>query len=339
MSNFFELSREQQKIVIEQASVRLNNIHPQIVEKDLWVSTILQLIFSLPFSDKLLFKGGTSLSKCWNLIERFSEDIDIAIDRSLFGLEGDLTIKQIKKLRKESSIFVKEVFSSSLKLLLKTHNLENICEVIPESDGVGDKTYPEPRKIFVNYTSLFDKLPYIKSTIVIEVGARSLIEPSKNVRIKTMISDVLPIKTSLLNNEIISAVPEKTFLEKIFLLHELFASGENVEANRKSRHLYDIVQMIDCDFAKPAIFNNELWNLIHNHRQIFTRVRKVDYSVDIRKNITLIPPNEVLEDWRNDFNIMQSSMIYGSSLSFDKLIERINQLCKTIKISSSNSYL
>ncbi len=339
MSNFFELSREQQKIVIEQASVRLNNIHPQIVEKDLWVSTILQLIFSLPFSDKLLFKGGTSLSKCWNLIERFSEDIDIAIDRSLFGLEGDLTIKQIKKLRKESSLFVKEKFNESLKQLLVNNKLDNICEIIPEPDGQNDKTYPEPRKIFVNYFSLFDTLPYIKSTVIIEIGARSLIEPVKKIKINSMISEVLPIETSFTNPEIISAAPEKTFIEKIFLLHELFTSKENMQSDRKSRHLYDIVQMMDCDFAKPAIFNNELWNLIHNHRQIFTRVRNVDYSVDIRKNITLIPPNEVIEDWKNDFNIMQSSMIYGSSLSFDKLIVRVKQLCETIKTAPSSSYL
>ncbi len=163
MNNFFSLTNKQQKLVIEQTSVKKNNLHPQIIEKDLWVSTFLQLIFSLPFADKLVFKGGTSLSKVWNVIERFSEDIDLALDRNLFDSEGDLTIKQIKKLRKQSSLFVKETFCQALQDAVNKYGLQNLCEIEPEPDGDGDRTYPEPRKIFVRYQSLFDPLPYIKA--------------------------------------------------------------------------------------------------------------------------------------------------------------------------------
>jgi len=81
MNNFFSLTDEQRKLVIEQTSARVNDLYPQIVEKDLWVTTFLQLIFSLPFAEKMVFKGGTSLGKIWNVIERFSEDIDLAVDR------------------------------------------------------------------------------------------------------------------------------------------------------------------------------------------------------------------------------------------------------------------
>jgi predicted nucleotidyltransferase component of viral defense system len=115
MNDFFKLTEEQRKLVIEQASTKVNDLYPQIIEKDLWVTTILQLIFSLPFADKLVFKGGTSLSKIWNIIERFSEDIDLAVDRELFDLQGDLTVKQIKNLRKQSSLFVKETFCRELQ--------------------------------------------------------------------------------------------------------------------------------------------------------------------------------------------------------------------------------
>ena len=71
----------------------------QAVEKDLWVTAVLQMVFSLPIADHLVFKGGTSLSKVWKVIRRFSEDIDLAIDPSIWGFEGDLTKKQIKRLR------------------------------------------------------------------------------------------------------------------------------------------------------------------------------------------------------------------------------------------------
>ena len=98
MNNFHILPNDSKRIIIEQTALK-QGLSKQIVEKDLWVSTLLEVVFTLPFADKLVFKGGTSLSKVWGLIERFSEDIDLAVDRSLFGFEGDLTTKQIKKLR------------------------------------------------------------------------------------------------------------------------------------------------------------------------------------------------------------------------------------------------
>lgn len=83
MNSYFSLSASQQRTLITQTAVHLG-LPEQAVEKDLWVSIILQLVFTLPFSDKLVFKGGTSLSKSFGLIERFSEDIDLVVDRSFF---------------------------------------------------------------------------------------------------------------------------------------------------------------------------------------------------------------------------------------------------------------
>ena len=336
MNNFFNLTDEQRKLVIEQTSAKVNDLYPQIVEKDLWVTTILQLIFSLPFADKLVFKGGTSLSKVWSVIERFSEDIDLAVDRELFDLPGDLTVKQIKKLRKQSSLFVKETFCAELQKAVEKYNLQNLCSIEPQPDGDGDKTYPEPRKIFIRYHSLFDTLPYVKAEIVLEIGARSLIEPTAKSEMKSMISENLPIETSLVNSQIITAVPEKTFIEKAFLLHEIFTCGERMLANRKSRHLYDLEKMMDKDFAIKAISDNELWGTIHHHREKFTHINGVDYSQDIRPNICLVPSEQVISDWQQDYEAMQNTMIYGNSLTFNKLISRIKQLEERIR--RTNTY-
>jgi len=331
MNNFFKLTEEQRKLVIEQASAKVNDLYPQIIEKDLWVATFLQLIFSLPFAGKLVFKGGTSLSKIWNVIERFSEDIDLAVDRDLFDLQGDLTVKQIKKLRKQSSLFVKETFCAELQKAIEKYDLQNLCSIEPQPDGEGDKTYPEPRKIFIRYQSLFDTLPYVRAEIVLEIGARSLIEPTEKSEAKSMISENLPIETSLVNSPIITAVPEKTFIEKAFLLHEIFTCGGQMLANRKSRHLYDLEKMMDKDFAVKAVSDNELWNTIRQHREKFTHINGVDYSQDIRPNICLIPPAQVIDDWQKDYETMQNTMIYGKSLMFNELIDRIKQLEERIR--------
>jgi hypothetical protein len=84
--------------------------------------------------------------------------------------------------------------------------------------------------------------------------------------------------------------------------------------------------MMDLEFATKAVTDNELWNNIHHHRAVFTHVNGVDYTPDIRRRILLIPPPEVSNEWKDDYEKMRVSMIYGDSLPFDKLIERIAEL-------------
>ena len=299
----------------------------QAVEKDLWVTVVLQIVFTLPVANHLVFKGGTSLSKVWKVIHRFSEDIDLAIDPSIWGFEGDLTKKQIKRLRKASSLFVRDELCLSLKEAVTEIGMEKWLQVEAGPDGEGDGTYPEPRVIHIRYKSLFDEdLPYLHSEVKLEVGARSLLEPTAEAAVASVLEDTLPISTTVKQVMIPTALAEKTFLEKAFLLHELFSSQFPREADRKSRHLYDLVQMMCTDIATQAVANDELWNTIHHHRELFTSMSGVDYTPDIRKRIRLLPPDDVIDDWYNDYKDMQSSMIYGEKPTFEKLIEKMREL-------------
>ena len=89
-------------------------LNAKSIEKDWWVTITLKAIFSSKFAQHLVFKGGTSLSKAYNLIERFSEDIDLSIDRTMLGFEGELSKTQIKKLRKASGNFIVGEFKEEL---------------------------------------------------------------------------------------------------------------------------------------------------------------------------------------------------------------------------------
>lgn len=302
---------------------------PEIaVEKDWWVTTTLRAVFSLQFAEHLIFKGGTSLSKVWKLIERFSEDIDLAIDRELFDLTGELTVKQIKELRKRSSLFVQNEFHTALLARFKELGLEDKCSVIAEDNGDGDKTYPEPRRIFIKYKSVFAESDYLEQQIVLEIGARSLVEPTENNMICSLIREYYPSESGdhdFFN--VSSAVPQKTFLEKAFLLHELFSGPQGkMMAERKSRHLYDLERLMDTIHGIEALKNHELFQTIKRHREIFTHMKGVDYSQGIAQRMKLIPPDEVLGEWEKDYKSMQKYMIYGDSLSFDALLERIKIL-------------
>lgn len=327
MNKFHSLPDSSKKLIVEQTALK-QGLSKQIIEKDLWVSTLLEIIFTLPFSNKLVFKGGTSLSKVWGLINRFSEDIDLAIDRSLFNLEGDLTVKQIKKLRKNSSLFVNDEFCEALKNTIRQYGLSDFLTVEPQPNGEGDKTYPEPRQLYIKYKSLFGaELSYVKPQIILETGARSLFEPTQKTTISSMITTEFPtIETSVVKAEITTAVAAKTFLEKAFLLHELYTTDACAKAERKSRHLYDLERMMDKEFAINAIKDDELWNTIHHHRDVFTHMHNVDYTPDIRDRIKLTPPTEYYQVWANDYANMQSSMIYGNSISFEEIISRMEVL-------------
>lgn len=328
MNNYFQLSIDNQRRVLRQVANQ-TFLPVQAVEKDLWVTTLLQLVFTLPFADKLIFKGGTSLSKVWHLIDRFSEDIDLAVDRSLFGLEGDLTKKQIKKLRKASSIFVREDFYRKLQTVLEKNGLDKLCSLEVQSDGEGDNTYPEPRKLFVRYKSVWEEpLGYLPPVVMLEVGARSLLEPNEQANIRSIVEDLFPtIRTTLIDSKVSTALPGKTFLEKAFLLHELFSIEEHgIEAGRKSRHLYDLNRMMDKNFAIAAIKDDELWESIRHHREIFTSVSGMDYNTDIRKHIVLIPRADILSSWEKDYNSMCSSMIFGEKPTFENLIAKMEEL-------------
>ena len=333
-NDYFKLTTTQQRMILEQAAIK-KTLPKQAIEKDLWVTTILQIVFSLPCADNLVFKGGTSLSKVWGLINRFSEDIDLAIARSVFELDGELTKKQVKKLRKASSIFVRDELYSQLVEAINHTLLKDKCQIEAEPDGEGDNTYPEPRSIFVRYQSLFeDQLAYIPPVVKIEAGARSLLEPYDEAQLHSMVEESLPtISTTQADVAIKTAIAEKTFLEKAFLLHELFSVNKQVDAKRRSRHIYDLHMMMQKGIAEKAISNDELWQTILRHRSTLTSMQGVDYTADIRKNIKLIPPSESLANWRKDYEDMSSAMIYGEKPSFDELLERMNRLEKLFKIT------
>ena len=328
MNNYFSLPKSQQRQILEQATLRIK-LPVQAIEKDIWVSTILQIIFSLPVAQHLIFKGGTSLSKAWGLINRFSEDIDLAAGRALFELEGDLTKKGIKKLRKRSSIFVRDDLFIMLQDALKQYGLADKCTLTVEPDGEGDNTYPEPRKIFIAYESAYDEqLDYLRPIVMLEVGARSLVEPYEQVQVHSMVEGIFPsITTTLVNSNISTAIPAKTMVEKMFLLHELFSvPGHGTRAERKSRHLYDLYQMMQQDFAQEAITNDALWESIRHHREVFTSVQGVDYSGDVRQRICLLPREDIVAIWQSDYETMRSSMIHGSAPTWDELLEQITIL-------------
>lgn len=336
MNKFLTLTEAQRRTVFEQTAIRIK-LPVASIEKDFWVTEILNILFSLPYADKMVFKGGTSLSKVWGVIRRFSEDIDIAIDRSMFGIEGDVTKKQLKKLRKASSVFVRDTLANDLIAAIEEAGLSDFVTIKADPDGEGDATYPEPRQIHIIYKSVLPSgaNPYLRDEVLLEVGARSLFEPTAKAKIESFVTVAFPHLTSNDKEiQVVAAVADKTFLEKAFLLHELFTTDGCRNANRKSRHLYDLCKMLEVGIADRAIPNDELWETIRHHREVFTSIRDVDYTPDVRKRIVLTPPESVIEEWKNDYDTMVANMIYEDKVpTFSDILAgatKIESMFKTL---------
>ena len=295
------------------------------VEKDWWVVQTLRLIFELDFADSLVFKGGTSLSKGWGIIQRLSEDIDLALDRKFLGFTGELGKNQVDKLRRASHQFIREQFFPSLLKKFHEEGLEGVVFYLPESKS-SDK---DPQTIEIRYPSLVSKpTDYIRPRILIEIGSRSLREPFTIRGIRSFLGDFFEGRPFADTPTPIPCVNvERTFLEKLFLLHEEFQKPhDTIRTHRLSRHLYDIGKIMDSNYLGKALESPSLYQEIVKHRSKLTRINGLDYRNHAPKFLNPIPPESILKSWEADYKIMQVQMIYGSSLPFVELIGKIIQL-------------
>ena len=306
-------------------------IHSISVEKDEWVTAVIRALFSLPYAEHLLFKGGTSLSKCWHIIERFSEDVDIAINRELLGFSEELSNNQVRnKLRKTSYLFIREKLAVDLAEQMKNQGINS--DLFSINVEFSEDSTKDPVIIEIQYKSVIEKLTYINPIVKLEIGCRSMREPFERVKIQSLIDETFSNTPFLdLPFEVNAVLPQRTFIEKLCLLQEEFAKPQGlVRTNRMSRHLYDIVKIADTDIADKALSDKKLWQSIEEHRQKFVRMKNFDYELLKPQNISIIPPNSIISQWQQDYETMRETMIYGESLPFNRLIDRIKQLNEKI---------
>lgn len=323
-SNWLTLSKERRIEILNQAT-EITGLPSEAIEKDWWVTLALNASFSLPYSKNIVFKGGTSLSKGWNLIERFSEDIDLAIDRKFFGFDGDISKTQIKNLRKQSCEFISTTFLDDLTKILTEWKAIDDCKLIAQPVKDSDK---DPQVIEIHYNSVIDTSEYLPQRVLIEVSSRSLMEPIEERKINSILSESFPQQSFVsVPFAIPTVLPQRTFLEKIFLLHEEFSQEiKKIRIDRLSRHLYDLEKLMDTEYGIEALKNTDLYNNIVAHREKFNPLRGLDYANHNPNNIYIIPPETVMKDYEKDYEAMTSFMIYGDSLKFDHLIKRILEL-------------
>ena len=321
--DFYKLT-ETEKSEIFTATAQQKGLPVYAVEKDWWVVQTLDVIFQLEIAAHLLFKGGTSLSKAWNLIHRFSEDIDLALNRECLGFETGLISKsQVKKLRQKSFEFVTTEF---YELLKKGFQEKGYTDVAFDFEDLGGDDQ-DPVSILIYYPAVSKHSEYVLPRVKVELGSRSLKEPFTKCEIVSFIGGQFserPFADSPIT--ILCVNPERTLLEKLFLLHEEFQRPvDKIRVERLSRHLYDITKIYNSKHFSKA-FDQELIVSIIQHRERFNNMRGVDYKSLYPPNLNPIPPKQFLEAWEDDYKTMQTNMIPEDSPSFTDLLAIVHEV-------------
>lgn len=325
MKEWFDLSELDRKEVIVQTSIS-KGLPQAAIEKDWWVVAVLRALFETEYASHLVFKGGTSLSKAWGLIERFSEDIDVGMDKAFFGFEGHLSREKVKKLRKASCKFVSEILPKDLEDKLHEMGVKDFTIHVREFE----ESDTDPLAIEIRYKSLVDKVLYLEPRILVEISSRSLRDPFENKEILSFIGEKYqgrPFADGAVN--VPTVLPQRTFLEKLFLLHEEFQKPKErgpMRSHRMTRHLYDLSRMMDTEFGESAKKDKTLYNTILEHRKVYSRISWIDYSKHARQTLDFIPPESVMSEWEDDYKAMKESMFYGKTESFEDLIHKLKGL-------------
>jgi predicted nucleotidyltransferase component of viral defense system len=327
LHEWFKLTDENRRNIFEEIAETKQLPEVAAAEKDWWVVKTLQIVFQTELAPYTVFKGGTSLSKAWNLIDRLSEDIDLALDRKFLGFDkadAEMSGSQVSKLRKVSCKYISEKYLPQLEKAFRDAGFSEVKLQLSEIKSPDE----DPVKISIFYPSVTKPSEYLLPKVDVEIGSRSEKEPFSETRFSSFVGEHFKGRNFADSHITIPSVnPERTFLEKIFLLHEEFQQpAGKVKVDRQSRHLYDLEKLMDTEFGVKALADKNLYQHIVEHRRTITPLRGIDYANHAPGKINPIPPENMIVAWKKDYEQMQQSMIYMESLSFDKLMERITEL-------------
>lgn len=333
MTEHFErLDLPRRRRFCEEAAARLGLPGPS-VEKDYWVCWTLRALFSSPgVGEQLTFKGGTSLAKGWDLIQRFSEDIDVVIDRASLGFAGEagptasgISNKE-RDRRLDRLLVASAAYTEAVLVPCLVRAMES--EVVDSRDWkvALDPDDAQRQTILLVYPSPFAEA-YVRNVVKVELGARSDTEPRERIRVQSHLAKALVDEVEERENVVLAVSPQRTFLEKVMLLHEEGYRDEDAALNgRMSRHLYDVVRLAEAGIGERALDDPGLFQRVAEHRRVFFARNRASHATLERGQLRLVPRGERLERWREDYRRMQDAMFWREPPTFDHLVAALRMI-------------
>ena len=331
---FLYLGNQDRKDIVETLSVRLGR-RAKVLEKDVWVCWALSALFSMPNAHGMAFKGGTSLSKIYKTINRFSEDVDITIDyQELAKASGDdFDAFAPGQIRNQIS-----KFSERLKLAVKDYahqqvlpHLQSTLDEFPNAKEHRLQISENGEEIYIHYPSdIKSDEDYLLDSIKIELGGRNVVVPSKQQSVTADIAEHVQDLEFPRCDNVVALAAERTFWEKVTMLHTHCCRGE-LKANpeRLSRHWYDLYVLLQGPIAEKAIADKALLESVVEVKKCFFHTSYANYDACLNKGFELTPTQSMIKGLQKDYAKMQE-MIYADSPAFDEVLNALHQLEKQL---------
>jgi hypothetical protein len=312
----------------------------QNIEKDFWVCWTLDALFNglKEGGARLLFKGGTSLSKGFGLINRFSEDIDVTVFRDDIGepatieelntLSGNKRRARLDAIKGACQAYINGPLRAEL-----TQILQNRIQASGLDAGSArveaDDSDPDGQTLLIWYPAATPRSDYVRAAIKIESGAKSALDPNSEVPIKPYVDDDLPA-LDLTVPAVRTVDPERTFWDKVVILHglrrwfdkrgELRGGGQRV-----SRHYYDLHLLAGNPVGEAAIAETALGVDCVAHARMFFNRPDFDLASAAPGSFALAPHDAMIEQLRIDYRAMQG-MIFGEPPNFEAVLASISSI-------------
>jgi hypothetical protein len=324
--------KDREALFNQTASVK--GISPEIVEKDFWVCWILYWIFRLHGLPRLIFKGGTSLSKAFGIIRRFSEDIDLVINRHQLGFndESDPANQQGTKLRDRTIASLKSSCRDVIAKEFVPRLQAQIRSIIGDNGWTLeiDPDAPDGDTIDFKYpTGIPNSLArgYIKRAVRLELGCRGDQVPCEEAKVIPFAAEVFPDQFQVRDANVNAISPERTFWEKATILHREYyrvEAGKPV-SERIFRHYHDVVVISKHQRGLSALKDFALLEQVVAHKQHFFREAAAHYELAKKGTLRIAPSRQLEDALRRDYEKMRE-MYFGQEPDFDAVMNDIREL-------------
>jgi hypothetical protein len=303
-----------------------------IIEKDFWVCWILKQLFSIEaFSGRLLFKGGTSLSKVFQAIDRFSEDIDLAVDYAALGFTGDRDPRREDISRTRRAAILDEMMIAC-RLYVGTEFLAALKSRCRDILGTGDDwslhvSALDPNVIQFRYPTASSKaLSYVAPQVVLELGTHAEFVPYDRFVIRSFVAEIFPDLIEDGDVAVDALLAKRTFWEKATILHaEYYRPSEKPLPDRYSRHYYDVAMLAQRPIRSEAVADMALLAQVVRHKETFYPAAWARYELARRGSFRLLPAEERIAALERDYRNM-GVMIFGEPPTFGTTMEALAAL-------------
>ena len=325
-----DLSADDRRDALEVVE-RGSSYRAYLLEKDIWVVATLNVLFDSPFAQHLTFKGGTSLSKVWRAIQRFSEDVDVTYDIRAFApdLVSDAGDEALPPTRSQEKRWTKAI-RTRLAEWVRGQAYPVVEDGLAHA-GLVATVRAEGERLYVGYDPLFKETGLVRPEVMVEFGARSTGEPHA---VHPVICEVAPYLPDLQFPEASPTVmlAERTFWEKATAIH-VFCLQQRRRGVRLSRHWHDLARLDEAGFVERALADPSLALSVARHKAMFFSENdatgtRIDYEAAVSGNLRLVPDGAARALLADDYSrMLADGMLLDETEPFDALMEQ----CATIE--------